>query len=319
MADKGGSESLWATDVVPGEAQGHCDLCGPQWLGRLYAEGKAYRILCCARCGLIWTDPLTYRQPARPTPRKVPYEVFQALHLANADSRKKRFRKQLRTFLSLRPPDTLDSAPQQVLEVGSGLGLFLDVCEELGMSAAGCDIDRRAVSYANRERERVRLGTLDGHYASESFDAVFAFNLIEHLTHPREFLEHAWRVLRPGGMLVLETPVQESLFQRLARAAYWVSRHRLDFFGMRPGGHRHKFSKKTFAFICEDMGFRKRYQRNISSVFGEIRGSTRLVCDDHKRLLGLALGPAWALATATGQGNRLFIVLRRPPRASNCP
>src|SRR5438874_13033 len=80
--------------------------------------------------------------------------------------------------------------------------------------------------YANRTRARARLGTLDHFYKDASFDAVFAFNLIEHLPHPKEFFAEAHRVLRPGGALVLETPVRESLFHLVARAGARATRGR---------------------------------------------------------------------------------------------
>jgi hypothetical protein len=62
-----------------------------------------------------------------------------------------------------------------VLAVGSGLGIFLEVCEEFGIDAVGCDIDTGRRSLCQSETySRVRLGTLDNVYADDIFDAVFA-------------------------------------------------------------------------------------------------------------------------------------------------
>ncbi len=167
------------------------------------------------------------------------------------------------------------------------------------------------MQYANRRRPRVRVGTLDRSYADESFDAVFAFNLIEHLTHPRAFLEEARRVLKPGGVLALETPIRESLFHRMARAGDRLSNGRLALYGVNPGGHVYKFSKRTFEYICSAMAFTCLYRRNIDSPFGEIWGKSAMAAIDHRGLYRLVLPVAWTLATITGQGNRLFILLRK--------
>jgi SAM-dependent methyltransferase len=199
----------------------------------------------------------------------------------------------------------------QVLEVGSGLGFFLDVCEEFGMNAAGCDINPDAVRYANRAHTRVRLGTLDDFYASDTYDAVFAFNLIEHLLHPKSFFEEACRVLCPGGTLVLETPVRESLFHQVARLGSRVTRGRVNLYGLNPGGHIYKFSKKTLQLFAKGTSFQQLSSRNISSPFGEIWGKSSIATVNNRLLYRTALPFLWGLAQLTGTGNRIFIMLRK--------
>jgi len=181
----------------------NCEMCGLP--GDVYGNGlyldDEFRILSCPGCALIWTDPLLDQPP----PSEVHHEEYWAkdVYLSNSEAQKQRFRQQLRAFL--KASGLSQTHMPRVLEVGSGLGFFLEVCEEFGINALGCDIDAEAVRYANRARTRVHLGTLDSFYANNTFDAVFAFNLIEHLPHPKSFFEEAHRVLRPGGTLILET------------------------------------------------------------------------------------------------------------------
>jgi SAM-dependent methyltransferase len=289
--------------------QEYCDLCEKP--GSLYGKGRSFvsfDLLSCPQCGLMWTNPLEVASESETTPDDYWAED---VYLENSEAQKKRFRQQLRTFI--KQSRVADPKALKIFEVGSGLGFFLDVCDELGIVAEGCDVVARAVRYANRERERVRLGTLDSHYADESFDAVFAFNLIEHLSHPREFLAETHRVLKKGGHLVLETPIQESLFHRMARLGYTLSQGRLDFFGMHPGGHVYKFSKRTFG--QSEIGFTPVYQRNIDSPFGEIWGKSSNSAVDKRSLYRLSLPLAWTAARATRQENRLFIFLQKPSEA----
>ncbi|HEX8145413.1 MAG TPA: class I SAM-dependent methyltransferase [Pyrinomonadaceae bacterium] len=285
--------------------QEYCDLCEKP--GSLYGKGRSFDLLTCGQCGLIWTNPLEIGSESETPPDDYWAED---VYLENQEAQKKRFRQQLRTFI--KQSRVADPSSLKILEVGSGLGFFLDVCDELGIEAEGCDVVERAVRYANRDRERVRLGTLDGHYADETFDAVFAFNLIEHLSHPRGFLDEAHRVLKRGGHLVLETPIQESLFHRLARLGYALSQGRLNFFGMDPGGHIYKFSKRTFGSRA---GFTPVYQRNIDSPFGEIWGKSSISSVHNRSLYRLSLPLAWTAARVTRQENRLFIFLRKPSEA----
>src|SRR5262249_2955050 len=145
------------------EEQSFCDLCGLE--GGIYSSFASYDILKCSKCSLIWTNPLLHEPVIFP---------FEEVYLANETPQKDRFRAQLRTFL--RKTKQQDARGLRILEVGSGLGFFLDVCEEFKMSAEGCDITEQCIRHANRNRERVRRGTLDEYYAGGNFDAVFAFN-----------------------------------------------------------------------------------------------------------------------------------------------
>src|SRR5207237_559742 len=46
---------------------------------------------------------------------------------------------------------------------------------------------------------------------SESFDVIISTEVIEHLENPRAVFREFYRLLRPGGTLVLSTPNQESI------------------------------------------------------------------------------------------------------------
>jgi len=236
------------------------------------------------------------------------------VYLSNHEAQKQRFRQQLRAFL--KASGLSQTHMPRVLEVGSGLGFFLEVCEEFGINALGCDIDAEAVRYANRARTRVHLGTLDSFYANNTFDAVFAFNLIEHLPHPKSFFEEAYRVLCPGGTLVLETPVRESLFHHVARLGSRVTSGRVNLYGLHPGGHIYKFSKKTFELFAKGISFQQLSSCNINSPFGEIWGKRSIAVVDNRLLYRTALPFLWGLAQLTGTGDRIFIMLRKPVSAA---
>lgn len=287
----------------------NCEMCGLP--GDVYGDGlyndHAFRILSCPGCALIWTDPLL-NQPSTSNEETDEYWA-EDVYLSNSEAQKQRFRRQLRAFL--KASGLRQTYGLKVLEVGSGLGFFLDVCEEFGISAVGCDIDAQAVRYANREHNRVRLGTLDSFYGDNTFDAIFAFNLIEHLPHPKSFFEEAHRILRPGGTLVLETPLRESLFHGVARLGSRVTRGRLNLYGMHPGGHIYKFSKKSFQSSATGISFQQLSACNINSPFNEIWGKSSIAAVDHRLLYRTALPFLWALGQLTGTGNRIFIMLRK--------
>jgi 2-polyprenyl-3-methyl-5-hydroxy-6-metoxy-1,4-benzoquinol methylase len=50
-------------------------------------------------------------------------------------------------------------------------------------------------------------------FEPESFDYIVAGELIEHLEHPKTFVEKMFALLKPGGTLALSTPFEELMSQ----------------------------------------------------------------------------------------------------------
>lgn len=107
----------------------------------------------------------------------------------------------------------------RVVDVGCGRGEFLALLEANGHEAVGVDIDPGMV-------EDCRAQGLTAHHAdaiewlqehSESFDAVFSTNVVEHLPPERvqALIQAAYRALRPGGLLVIGTPNAASIVVHL--------------------------------------------------------------------------------------------------------
>ncbi len=103
-----------------------------------------------------------------------------------------------------------------ILDVGCGRGEWLTVLKEAGFQARGVDHNRIVVQHCRElsldvvEGEALEyLGSL----ANESLSAVSAFHFAEHLPLKTlvRFLDEAGRTLRPGGLLILETPNPENL------------------------------------------------------------------------------------------------------------
>ncbi|MBI5085601.1 MAG: methyltransferase domain-containing protein [Acidobacteria bacterium] len=98
--------------------------------------------------------------------------------------------------------------PARVLELGSGHGGFVSLLRLAGYDATGLEVDT-AVAALSRGMFGIPVlaGTLESQeLPAGSLDAVVMMDVLEHLPRPVETLAHCVRLLRPGGLLLLQTP-----------------------------------------------------------------------------------------------------------------
>ncbi|MFZ2629564.1 MAG: methyltransferase domain-containing protein [Rugosibacter sp.] len=112
-----------------------------------------------------------------------------------------------------------------VLDLGCGRGEWLRLLARHQMAALGVDNNAAMLDEARQQGLQVVeadlitfLRTTD----AESIGAITAFQVVEHLPQNTllELFQQAWRVLRPGGVLLLETPNPENL--QVAAYSFWL-------------------------------------------------------------------------------------------------
>jgi 2-polyprenyl-3-methyl-5-hydroxy-6-metoxy-1,4-benzoquinol methylase len=104
----------------------------------------------------------------------------------------------------------------KVLDVGcgdaalSGLIVRRLACELVGIDTTALSLELAAQEFKRRGLAG-RFVSIDGYnypFDTGAFDAVVCSDVIEHVQDPRRMLAEMWRVLVPGGILVLTTPVR---------------------------------------------------------------------------------------------------------------
>ena len=202
--------------------QAVCILCAAPGPFRSRFTKDGYGIAECQACGLVQLQPT-------PTP-----ETLRALYATDSyfggeGSGYSEYESQETEYLATFREDVrriAEFVPSgKVLEVGCGYGYFLQCALQAGYDAYGIDLSPTAVKWASeRLPERVFCGLLEEvpQIQDQQYDVMFGSHLIEHLTTPGAFLDHAARLLRPGGLMVLVTPNIKSLLSR-ASGRRWVS------------------------------------------------------------------------------------------------
>lgn len=182
----------------------HCELCRREALEPVYeAENSArgLKIHLCRHCGLLQSLPRIDRAP------RSSFSVS-----GGADWGNVRYGKGFRTAEVLaalaRHADL--SAGLSLLDVGSNRGSFARAFlkEAPAASIVAVESDER-VAHSCRGLDRAELVVSrieDAALESGRFDIVHSCHTIEHLAEPARVLADHWRVLKPGGFLLLDAP-----------------------------------------------------------------------------------------------------------------
>ena len=125
-------------------------------------------------------------------------------------------KERLRVYLAfLEPLRALDPAAA-VLDLGCGRGEWLELLQENGFRATGVDLDEGMLAACREAGLSARHGdaieTLKS-LADASQIAVSGFHIAEHLPFDvlKTLVSESLRVLKPGGLLLLETPNPENI------------------------------------------------------------------------------------------------------------
>jgi len=135
-----------------------------------------------------------------------------------------------------------------VLDAGCGNGEFLAVARGLGWEVEGFDLDERAVEAARNAGVRARVGTLES-LAGElngPYDTITMNHVIEHVYDPRRDLERAFQLLKPGGLLYVETPNIDALNLQTF-GIHWR--------GLEAPRHLVLFSPHSLSRLLRDLGY----------------------------------------------------------------
>lgn len=180
-----------------------CPACGHDGHGRAISV-RGYQYLICSRCGSARLDPLPslgagdlYDQGYFFQSLQGGYQDYGAdelLHRRNARERLARIEAN-----GVAPPG-------RILDVGCAHGFFLDEALRRGWRTSGVEISPYAGPIA-RSRGHEVFETLDAalREGAGRFDAVSFFQVLEHLPDPAAALRAAAALLRPGGLLIVET------------------------------------------------------------------------------------------------------------------
>jgi SAM-dependent methyltransferase len=311
------AEVLWET--------AGCPLCGGRrWIAMDDApvflwEDRRCTAVVCQGCGTCFTTP-------RPTAATIHrfygnYEPHSTCGLSAAERRKQLGPRRRWKFWKYYHPQRHGlplHGKGRLLDFGCGAGAYLEMMHRQGWQVVGLDVCAEVVE---RIRTELRLTALTGtlphaELPPESFDVVTMWHSLEHVYDPVEVLRHVWRVLAPGGKLVLGVPNVGGAPRR------WFGR---SWYGWSLPHHLTHFTPHTLRQAVEHAGFQVDDVRLPGNPFW-LRASAEAACrQDGGKRWGHALRNRWLSRQAAnylqwaGRSDEMVMTAVKPADATITP
>lgn len=112
------------------------------------------------------------------------------------------------------------------LEIGPGSGIYLPILSELFEQVIASDIEMAYLDYASCFRDQYSNLSLvidditKSSLSGASFDLILCTEVIEHISDSASAIMEMYRLLKPGGLLILSTPQKWSPLELTAKIAF---------------------------------------------------------------------------------------------------
>jgi len=215
-----------------------CELCGREALAFAYAPERSNRgitVHICGNCGLVQSFPRVDHATRAP-----------ASASSGADWGNVRYGKGFRTTRALEALLRHTPAPDTaLLDVGSNRGSFVNAVRDSLPQAriTAVEPDERVAGSVAGRAELIRARIEDTILEDSRFDVVHSCHTIEHLAHPLASLHDHARVLKDGGILILDAPNIALIGADDVVEEWFIDKHLTH------------FSERTLTRIVEAAGF----------------------------------------------------------------
>ena len=279
-----------------------CPLCGASVISRFMSapdrfhwRHQEYELLRCSSCTYVWLDG-----PPKPEEMPVHYDedYHRAIVTAGEKSAEGRWRMQRERISQYKKSGAL-------LDIGRSSGGFLGTMKANSWKLYGIEMEQSTA-------ERLRLATgaevfigdaMDAPFATDSFDAITCFDVLEHVYNPRDFLSKVREWLKPDGIFYTTLPNIDSWEARLLGTCWY---------GLELPRHLSHFSPRSLRYVMTSLGFQEIAIATPASSY--VERSASYVCSEFLEKVGISpvpmanTGPRGIAARAVRKVLRLTLI-----------
>jgi 2-polyprenyl-3-methyl-5-hydroxy-6-metoxy-1,4-benzoquinol methylase len=209
-------------------------------------SANGYQYSRCDECKLLYLDPL----PGKEDLEKY-YQQYRDVKTAEGGGyltpgHLQTYRREKELTFRDMGFDLNSLRSKKLLEIGCANGPFLTLAKDLGAEILGIDISVDLVEEAVRNGLNCRVARVED--VTGNFDVICLWDLIEHVTHPREFLTQVRRLSHAGTQLFIQTPRYGRLAELFGESWRYLM----------PVEHVVLYSLEALTALLSEFGFQRR-------------------------------------------------------------
>ena len=125
--------------------------------------------------------------------------------------------------------------PGKILDIGCGKAIMLTKLNQLGWDCVGTERSEISAKKAKSNKKidiRIAQDLMECNFKNNEFDVITMFHVLEHITNLNQVTHELIRILKPGGLLIIEVPNLDSFQSKLGGGKWFhidAPRHLLHF------------------------------------------------------------------------------------------
>ena len=171
-----------------------CNLCGSDQLQHIDLNIN----LCkCNSCGYIFDNPRpSFEDIQEYYSRQEKYDMW----LENISARENLWKRRLKIV-------NLWKKDGSLLDIGTGIGQFIDVARDDFREVKGTEISSSAIRIAKEKYDLDIIGgAIEQIELEQKFDNITLFHVLEHVENPKLVIDKCWNLLNNEGRLIIAVP-----------------------------------------------------------------------------------------------------------------
>ena len=208
---------------------------------------NGFSVYRCKKCKLIWIGDAINEEQLKSFYSSGYYTNFYVERTGYKDyvGHENNYRKNARNNINIvsrvKPIDLL-----RVLDIGCACGFYIDEIKRLkNCDVYGVEFSKWAIKYATETLNLKNIYFQEKEYQydfeSNYFDVVFVLGTIEHVTKPKEMLAEVYRILKPGGIIMITTV---------------DTKNYLPLYLIKPPEHLFLFNHDNLPILLRNLGFK---------------------------------------------------------------
>lgn len=178
----------------------------------------------CANCGLVYLDPKLSRKATLEFYNSPVNEIYNESKFHNPDAGRIDDQLNLSNYdLILKNLPDGNPKNKKLLEIGPGKGTFLAHAVKDGFEGHAVELNLQLIENLRKTTPHVYTDDLQHiNLPDNFFDVIYFRDVMEHIDMPVPFLREVTRVLKPGGIVMIDTHNIKSLVNSATKEYHTV-------------------------------------------------------------------------------------------------